>query len=66
MKRNPRKLNWTLFYRRLRKKGTQVRVSCIQLCVRVPGGAGWCGDGCLIFGVGTCEHMEVGRADERT
>ena len=23
MKRNPRKLNWTLFYRRLRKKGTQ-------------------------------------------
>ena len=24
MKRNPRKLNWTLFYRRLRKKGTQV------------------------------------------
>ena len=23
MKRNPRKLSWTLFYRRLRKKGTQ-------------------------------------------
>eukprot|EP00802_Teleaulax_amphioxeia_P021532 Tamp_21896.p3 GENE.Tamp_21896~~Tamp_21896.p3 ORF type:complete len:126 (+),score=44.76 Tamp_21896:661-1038(+) len=23
MKRNPRKINWTLFYRRLRKKGTQ-------------------------------------------
>merc|ERR1711966_273181 len=23
MKRNPRKLNWTMFYRRLRKKGTQ-------------------------------------------
>ena len=26
MKRNPRKINWTLFYRRLRKKGTQVRL----------------------------------------
>ena len=25
MKRNPRKINWTLFYRRLRKKGTQVQ-----------------------------------------
>jgi hypothetical protein len=27
MKRNPRKINWTLFYRRLRKKGTQVQNS---------------------------------------
>jgi ribosomal protein L24E len=40
MKRNPRKINWTLFYRRLRKKGTQVQnprlfslplLSCLSL-----------------------------------
>ena len=36
MKRNPRKINWTLFYRSLRKKGTQVQNLFLLASPRLP------------------------------